>query len=79
MDKHEALIHRLHLKYKLNKSVIKEIIKSPTRFARKEIESYNWENLEEFKNFRFINLGILHYKPNPNHIAYKKKHKDLED
>jgi hypothetical protein len=77
MDEHELIIHNLHLKYKIKKEVLREILKSPFRFTRREIESYDWQNPDEFKNFRFINLGIFHYKPNAPYI--KKKLKELED
>lgn len=50
--------HKVGLKNNLSDEVVQEIINSPFEFIREQIQGM--VEVGDFKNFRIINLGILH-------------------
>lgn len=54
----KSLVHKVALEENLPDEVVKEIIESPFSFMRQEIP--NMVEIEDFKNFRIINLGIFY-------------------
>tara|TARA_R110002020_G_scaffold448039_3_gene660684 strand:+ start:1853 stop:2080 length:228 start_codon:yes stop_codon:yes gene_type:complete len=56
--KNKARAHKVGLKHGLPDKVIEAVVNSPFDFMRETTREMN--ELESFKNFRIINLGILY-------------------
>lgn len=54
----KPLVHSIGLETQLPDKIVEAIVESPLFFMREEIQSY--EEMEEFKNFRIIGLGIFY-------------------